>query len=217
MESNFLQVTRLKTQRDQYMASLTAALEKQCVLHSIEKINWPDFSYKPSVKFRIGHLGDRICLKYYVTEQSVRALETKINGDVYKDSCVEFFVSFDGEHYYNFEFSCIGTIHLAYGSGRHGRQRLPEEIVRLIQVEPSLGTKPFELKTGETSWELTVIIPVESLMFNPGMDLSGRDATANFYKCGDELPVPHYVTWNPVKTENPDYHRPEHFGKIKFD
>jgi len=30
------------------------------------------------------------------------------------------------------------------------------------------------------------------------------------------LSNPHYVTWNPVGTEQPDYHRPEYFGELKF-
>jgi len=46
--------------------------------------------------------------------------------------------------------------------------------------------------------------------------LKGKIFRANFYKCGDKLTVPHYVTWNPVGTENPDYHQPEHFGLLKF-
>ena len=39
---------------------------------------------------------------------------------------------------------------------------------------------------------------------------------ANFYKCGDKLSVPHYLSWNPVTTEKPDFHRPEYFGLLEF-
>ena len=46
--------------------------------------------------------------------------------------------------------------------------------------------------------------------------LKGKTFRANFYKCGDMLSVPHYVTWNPVGTPKPDYHRPEYFGELKF-
>ncbi|MCK7536290.1 MAG: carbohydrate-binding family 9-like protein [Marinilabiliales bacterium] len=42
--------------------------------------------------------------------------------------------------------------------------------------------------------------------------LAGKSFRANFYKCGDKLSNPHFVTWNPVGTEKPDYHRPEYFG-----
>jgi hypothetical protein len=39
---------------------------------------------------------------------------------------------------------------------------------------------------------------------------------ANFYKCGDGTSVPHYLSWNQVITETPDFHRPEFFGEISF-
>lgn len=217
MKSNFIQVKRLKPELPANSASLASALERQTVLHAINEINWPEFSYKPTVNFRIGHTGDKICLKFYVREQAIRAMETKINGAVHKDSCVEFFVSFDGKNYYNFEFNCIGTPHLAYGEGRHNRQRVPEDTVRKIVADPSLGHEPFDTRTGDFSWDLTVIIPTGCLVFSPGIVLGDTEAAANFYKCGDDLPQPHFVTWNPVQTENPDYHRPEYFGRLKFD
>ena len=47
-------------------------------------------------------------------------------------------------------------------------------------------------------------------------DVKGKTFRANFYKCGDKLTVPHYVTWSPVETVKPDYHQPEYFGNIKF-
>jgi hypothetical protein len=28
--------------------------------------------------------------------------------------------------------------------------------------------------------------------------------------------MPHYVTWNPIKTEKPDFHQPSYFGLLKF-
>ncbi|MBK6284429.1 MAG: hypothetical protein IPF54_18980 [Draconibacterium sp.] len=28
---------------------------------------------------------------------------------------------------------------------------------------------------------------------------------------------PHFVTWNPIGTENPDYHCPQYFGKVQFE
>ncbi len=192
-------------------------LERQTVSHPIQVINWKEFPYKPNVSFRIAHTGDEIWLKFYVTEKHILARETNINGAVHKDSCVEFFVSLDGKNYYNFEFNCIGTIHLAYGPGRGKRQFAAPEIIKQIGIEPSLGNQPFEEKTGAFDWELMIRIPVKSFTFDSISPLNNKKATANFYKCGDDSSEPHYVTWNPVKTANPDYHRPEFFGKIWFE
>jgi hypothetical protein len=61
-----------------------------------------------------------------------------------------------------------------------------------------------------------VAIPVESFFRHSVKELKGKTFTANFYKCGDKLTQPHYLTWNPVGTRNPDYHQPEYFGVLKF-
>ena len=37
----------------------------------------------------------------------------------------------------------------------------------------------------------------------PGLD--GMSIRANFYKCGDELQKPHFLSWNPIKIEKPDF------------
>ena len=120
-------------------------------------------------------------------------------------------------HYYNFEFSCIGVPHVGYGNGRHERQHLPVEVVKKIQVRSSLGNQPFDAKTGSFTWDLVAVIPVECFIHDQDMDLTGMTCNANFYKCGDLLPEPHFVNWNPVATPQPDYHRPEFFGKIHFE
>jgi hypothetical protein len=192
-------------------------LEQKTVTNFVNNLNWKNFPYRPMVKFRIGHVSNQIWLKFYVNEKNLLAMETHTNGDVYKDSCVEFFISFDGKNYYNFEFNCIGTRHLAYGQGRGNRTPVRPELVEKIEVEPSLGNQPFAEKTGNFEWEMMIRIPLESLAFSKIPSLDGIKATANFYKCGDETSEPHFVTWNPVETANPDYHRPEYFGKVEFE
>ena len=192
-------------------------LETQTVTNSINTINWKEFPYRPDLKFRIGHINNEIWLKYYVNEKYILAQETKTNGDVYKDSTVEFFVSFDEKNYYNFEFNCIGTIHIGYGSGRNNRTPIKPVITEMIEIESSLGDKPFEEKIGNFDWEMMIRIPTKCFAFDDIKSLSDTNATANFYKCGDETSEPHFVTWNPINVESPDYHRPEFFGKIKFE
>jgi len=192
-------------------------LETQTVSNRINILNWENFTYRPKVNFRIGHVQNEIWLKYEVNEKHILARETKINGDVYKDSCVEFFISFDGKNYYNFEFNCIGTIHLAYGPGRENRKLVNPETIKKIAIESSLGSQPFEEKTGNFDWEMMIRIPVECFAFDQIKSLNRLKATANFYKCGNDTSEPHYLTWNPVKTEKPDYHRPEFFGRIYFE
>jgi hypothetical protein len=192
-------------------------LENKTVTSSIQVINWKEFNYKPNVSFRIGHTGNEIWLKYYVTENHIRAKETRINGEVYKDSCVEFFISHDKENYYNFEFSCIGTIHLAWGPGRHNRKFVDPAIVKKIAIKSSLGDQPIDNASGEFEWEMMIRIPLDCFAYSNLNSFSKLKAAANFYKCGEETAITHYVTWNPVGTDTPDYHRPEFFGKVQFE
>ena len=199
------------------LAEADHLLETKTVINPIDTINWEEFPYRPDLKFRIGHVNNEIWLKYYVTEKNILAQETKTNGEVYKDSTVEFFVSVDGKNYYNFEFSCIGTIHLAHGAGRNNRKFIDNKTVEKIEIKSSLGNQPFAEKSGNFSWEMMIRIPIGCFAFDKITTLHELKATANFYKCGDETSEPHFVTWNPIGTENPDYHCPEYFGEVLFE
>jgi hypothetical protein len=212
-----LQVVTIETEEEIALRNTSLLLENLTEIQKLESINWKDFPYKPAVSFRIGHAGKLILIKFYVTEKSIRAAETEVNGKVYQDSCVEFFLSLDGIHYYNFEFNCIGTPHVGWGTGCNDRQHLPVDVVKNIQIKSSLGNLPFDTKTGSITWDLVAVIPVECFIHDQDLDLTGMTCSANFYKCGDLLPEPHFLTWNPVGTPQPDYHRPEFFGKIHFE
>ena len=137
---------------------------------------------------------------------------------VCEDSCVEFFVSPENDGiYYNLEFNGIGTVLLGTGTGRADSKRADPEIVSRIRRMTSAGNKPVKEKSGRFEWTITIAVPYEVFFHHSIRDLKGRTFRANFYKCGDMLSVPHYVTWNPVGTENPDYHRPEFFGRVLFE
>lgn len=213
-----LTVKKIKTASSISILEAAKFLEKQSDIEALDILNWEKaFPYKPGVQFRIAHTGSEIWLKFYVQEKNILAQETKINGDVYKDSTVEFFISLDGKNYYNFEFNCIGTPHVGYGPGRGNRTPVLPEIVNQIDIESSLGSEPFSEKSGDFSWEMMICIPTQCFAFDKVQKLNGLKGTANFYKCGDETSDPHFVTWNAIDTENPDYHRPEFFGKINFE
>lgn len=200
------------------LQQVSQLLEENAPAYDINTLNWPEaFPYLPQLQFRMAHTGSEIWLKYYVREKNILAKETRTHGDVYKDSTVEFFISLDGKQYYNFEFNCIGTIHIGYGPGRGNRRKITPGIAESIEIESSLGKQPFDEKQGDFSWEMVMRIPIACFEFDAPEALSGVQATGNFMKCGDETSDPHFVSWNPIKTENPDYHRPEFFGELLFE
>ncbi len=213
----------LKINKIHFEDSLTIELaekifEQVTEFQLLETINWPEYPYKPDVKFKIAYCQNQILLKYYVTEESIRAIASNMNDDVYKDSCVEFFISTkSNDSYYNFEFNCIGIPSASYGSGRHNRELIDPELLQLIQVRSSLGNDTFEEKTGGHNWELMLMIPTDCMVKDENIELEGLTAKANFYKCGDDTIIPHFVSWNPIGTEQPDFHQPSYFGQLIFN
>lgn len=198
---------------------LSALLDQERVeYNSIDTMNWGTFPYKPEVKFRIVHTENAILINYKVEEDSVRAVYGEDNGNVWTDSCVELFVipANDGV-YYNIESNCIGTILIGGGKERHQRERAGAEILSFVQRWSSLGENPFEEREGKCSWELSLIIPYKAFFKHSIKSLSGTTVKGNFYKCGDQLKTPHYISWNRIETEKPDFHRPEFFGKLCFE
>ena len=213
-----LEVNKLEF-RSEYpgLDEISEKIDNLNIRNPVEEVNWKSFDYKPDVKFSIAYTGKEILLKYYVTEQWFKAEKTETNQEVYEDSCVEFFVSpsTDGI-YYNLEFNGIGTCLMGSGTGRENSRRADPELIVRIRRTTSVGGEIVKEKKGKFSWTITMAIPFDVFFRHKITELKGKTFRANFYKCGDKLSVPHYVTWNPVKTEAPDYHRPEYFGVLKF-
>ncbi len=197
---------------------IAKSMEVNCELHKIEILNWVEFPYKPEVGFRIGHTGTSICLQYIVNEQYIRAKYLLDNESVWTDSCVEFFIApvNDGT-YYNFEFNCIGTTLLGFGNGGNDREMANSNIISKIKRNSSLGNKAIENSEGNYFWSITIEIPIESFHKHSIKTLAGQSAKANFYKCGDELKEPHFLSWNTIGTPTPNFHVPEYFGELHFE
>lgn len=199
------------------MAEVSARLDELGAGHAIDTLNWESFGCKPEVRFNIAYGDKEIYLKYYVRESNTKAEKDQPNQMVCEDSCVEFFVSpSDDGIYYNFEFNPIGTVLLGAGHGRADSKRADPSYTERIRRITTMGDKPFGEIKGDIRWSLTLAIPIDIFFHHNVTALKGRIFRANFYKCGDKLSTPHFVTWNPVKTEKPDYHRPEFFGTLKF-
>ena len=113
--------------------------------------------------------------------------------------------------------NCIATILLAAGSERNNREMAPSEITDQVKRWASLGRETFEEKIGECTWEVALLIPYKVFFKHAITGLDGMSIRANFYKCGDELQKPHFLSWNPIKIEKPDFHRPDFFGLLEFE
>jgi len=213
-KSNVYKVKKIKHATD--LDKISAIMDK-AERASINCINWPEYSYKPNVEFSMVYSESNIFIKYWVEEDCYAAIASEDGGPVWKDSCVEFFVSPDNNsNYYNFEFSCIGKCLLAYGSSRHDRVAADKAAFENIFRKSTLGDKPFEEKKEKVKWNIFVAISSKAFFKHDNLKFDKGIIRANLYKCGDGLSKPHYLTWSPIKADKPDYHRPEFFNEIFF-
>ncbi|PRY00216.1 cellulose/xylan binding protein with CBM9 domain [Pontibacter ummariensis] len=176
---------------------------------------WSAEEGKPEVYFTLAHNDGCLFLKYRVREKTLLARYRNINDPVYKDSCVEFFIAYgEDSAYYNIEANCLGTCLVGYGKGKNNRKLLPTETVSVIRHHADL--KVANKGQSFMVWELTLIIPASVFSEHKLKTFEGQNGRVNFYKCGDDLPEPHYLAWHPIEAPEPDFHRPEYFGQIAF-
>jgi hypothetical protein len=191
-------------------------LDDEGCVGSIESVNWPKrFPYKPITFFRIARSQSAVFIKYSVNGNVLRAVYSNDQDPVWQDSCVEFFCKrVDQIGYTNFEFNCIGTcLSAVHVSRSESTRRSADEMHQILRF-PSMGRKAFQEMEGIFTWDLTVSIPF-SLLGIESTQLPEK-MLGNFYKCADGTEMVHYVSWNPINTPDPDFHRPEFFGELIF-
>jgi hypothetical protein len=186
--------------------------------HPVACVNWKTYPYAPEVAVKIAHTPSHLLLQYHVREKSIRAQYTQCNQAVWTDSCVEFFVSLDGKKtYYNFEFNCIGTPLLRHNVRPHEGPIATPELLSVILTKSSLGKRSIAVQQGDFTWQLLVAIPYACFFAHQVSDLREQTLFGNVYKCGDELPDPHFLSLFPIHTPTPNFHVPEFFGELVFE
>ena len=147
----------------------------------------------------------------WAQEPNIRAEENGPLGFPCLDSCLEFFFSpMEGDsRYFNIEVNPNGCVYLGFGIDRYLLVRLlPEEF------------DPLKIETERTpdGWRAHYQVPYSFIRhFFPEFRAEpGKTMRANFYKCGDKTVQPHFISWNRVDQEQPDFHVPQHFGLLRL-
>lgn len=203
----FLYLTDIKFE------DLDVQLDK-LIAQPVDYLLWSDDGYKPQVSFTIAHNGSNIFLRYTVFEDDINVVYNNINDPVYRDTCVEFFISIGNDaSYYNLEFNRLGICLAAYGNTNPGRESIPEEEIKQIRSQAKLQKADSDFIY---QWQLTLIIPLTVFIKHHDINLNGLACKANFYKCGDDLPKPHFLAWSNIESQNPNFHLPQFFGDVLF-
>ena len=143
-------------------------------------------------------------------EKDIRAVNTEPMSPVYEDSCLEFFFMLpDAGNYFNFEVNPNGCLNIQFG---------PKKATRFFLVSEDAADY-FDVHADRTAdgWEVYYRIPITFIrLFYPEFVFDGI-IRANVYKCGNKTVQKHYLAWNPVNTDKPNFHRPEDFGIMYFE
>ena len=176
----------------------------------IDQVNWSDFPHCTDVTVFAGYCDQKLWFHFNVEHDYIRAVCRNDQEPVWQDSCVEFFVK-QGDGYRNFEFNSLGVCLSAIGNDRHARKPLDEADLKQVWRWPSLKIESLPIEDQPSDWSLTVATPLDLIGLK-----AGDTFMANFYKCGDETNVPHYISWAAIKTPSPDFHRPEFFSLLEL-
>lgn len=182
----------------------------------LDAVNWPEVApYQPLATVAMSYSKSHLFLHFFVHSLDLRAVNVAPLSPVADDSCVEFFMQLpDSDEYWNFEFNCIGAVNASHRVERPKPTRLTAEEIATIGRLGSCGTEPFEEKAGVHDWTLTASIPFS--LIGVDEDSLPERIRANFYCCGGKTAHPHYLSWNAIELEKPNFHAPQFFGELKL-
>lgn len=141
-------------------------------------------------------------------EKDVRAVHDSPMQSVCEDSCLEFFLRpTDDLRYFNIEFNPNCALYLGFGDGT--------ELIRLCADDERALLQPHADRTAD-GWEIFYRVPFSFIRrffpdFTPAVGLAFY---GNCYKCGDLTPQVHYLAWNPIRGDVPQFHHPQDFGRL---
>lgn len=181
-------------------------------------------AHRPATSCKLLYDRRQIYGIFHVNDQYVRCIHTEFQSEVYKDSCVEFFVQPQAaDAYFNFEFNCGGALLASYvidptrvdGKVRQFIPLSPEDDQEIKRYSSLPQTVEPEI-TRPINWFLGFSIPFSVLgqYASIPVDVRGQVWRANFYKCGNETSRPHWGSWSPVHELN--FHLPTDFGELYF-
>ncbi len=165
----------------------------------------------PTVMANVFPDGEFLQVEFFVEEPTdcFRAEVMEDGGHSWEDSCVEIFIEnpTNPAEYFNFETTSRGFILAAHGPDRENRTVLDSAQLAKIQRAKQLASVIGDF----ISWNVSIRIPASlfGLTSFVGVQLRG-----NLYKCADKAKTPHYLSAFPIKTEKPDFHRPEFFDNL---
>ena len=188
---------------------------------NVHNLLWDKNGYAPVSMGQICYTEKGLHVKLTSYETEITGRFERMNEPVYTDSCMEFFFQINPEtdkRYLNFETNCLGTLLLGLGAEREEREQLNFDFRKELQMKSTVTKENLGSYRGPY-WTVEYTIPFAFLesIYGPLEIKPGKRIAANVYKCGDETKYEHYMSWNYVGNETPQFHSPEFFGDMFFE
>ncbi len=189
---------------------------KNGAFYELYSYHWEaETPYRPKTYANVGIVDGDLVAVLKCFEENPRTACTQRDSAIYTDSCLEFFVaSVEGrKEYVNVECNSKGVFLSEFGVGKFNRVLVSSVTNLSPEVTPFEGetdNKPF--------WGVTIKLTKD---FVADLYKISREAVSfnkiklNFYKCGDECEIPHYLAFSPVTTLPPGFHNPDCFVEFK--
>lgn len=143
-------------------------------------------------------------IKFIVHEQEPLRRFKNDQEFVFKDSAVEFFISFNLPYYFNFEVNANGAILAEYGI----KKEKPSDREYISQKDLNMIKRHVDITADH--WSIILEIPF-TLFEAYQKDIDFNHFTFNLYKIAEDTKIEHYHSYGPVRSEQPNFHRPEDF------
>lgn len=175
-----------------------------------------DSGTKPESYFKIAVLNNELIIEMRCYEENPKAVFLNRDDPVYRDSCLEAFISpvCGKTEYINIECNSAGAFLCEFGNSKADRV--------FVKSITSLSPVVTPFKSSDESgafWGVTIVISKEFLckLYKVQLnDVIFEKIRANFYNCGDDCTSPHYLAFSPVTTLPPGFHNPKCFADFKL-
>ena len=187
----------------------------------IAQYPWYEQGTKQRTTVRLLHDDAALYLQFLCDDAHIFSQVTEFNGAVFEDSCVEFFAMPQpeaGRDYLNLEINCCGVMHLGVGGGREGRRLADPPLAERFTIVTSVPGPMKDESPSDNGWWAAVKLPFDALDAFTGLDTRPSEGAlwrANFHRCGGRTD-PQHACWSLIARPQPDFHRPESFGELRF-
>jgi hypothetical protein len=187
----------------------------------IDQYPWYKGGEKQDTQVRVLYDDQAVYAQFLCQDRHISAEVTQVNGNVCLDSAVEFFANLEPDRasdFFNLEMNCCGVPLFGFGAQRYGRKAVTPEEAKRIRVATSVPGPTKAESPADNGWWAAAVIPFDFLREFTGRPVAPKPGTrwlANFFRCGGKTDC-QYASWNNIVWKNPDFHRPEFFGELRF-